>query len=263
MRPVTISPKPPADDPKFRYQSAIEASVNLGTIANRALNSQITLSTHELLAVSPDIRREIKDLVTSKKVSANLVEMNDTDAYLTSSSEPETPSSVLIDLVKYETSSSAASSLPLRVIFPTFAPGVQPECILDGGAQVVVMRKDIWEKLRVPLAANRATPMESASATTTMTLGLIEDHPVQLGPITIYLQIQVVESAPFEVLLGRPFFNVTSCSEVSSAGGNHEIRIRDPKTGSPYVFATEPRLRRPAREKSPNHGPPQSANFRQ
>jgi hypothetical protein len=34
-------------------------------------------------------------------------------------------------------------SLPLRVVFPKFENGVCPECILDGGVQVIVMRKDI------------------------------------------------------------------------------------------------------------------------
>ncbi|KAF9643509.1 hypothetical protein BDM02DRAFT_3104313, partial [Thelephora ganbajun] len=140
----------------------------------------------------------------------------------------------------------------LRVIYPSFAPGVEPECILDGGAQVVVMRKDVWERLRAPITANKSIPMESANSGTTTTLGLVENYPVHLGPVTIYLQIQVIEDAPFEVLLGRPFFDVTSCSEVSSSGGSHEIRIRDPKTGTPYVFATHPRLRKTPREASVN-----------
>ena len=95
-------------------------------------------------------------------------------------------------------------------------------------------------------------PMESANSGTTMTLGLLENHPVKLGPITIFLQIQVVDDAPFEVLLGRPFFNVISCSEVSSHGGKHEIHVKDPKTGTPYRFATEPRPRKMQRATNKN-----------
>ena len=71
--------------------------------------------------------------------------------------------------------------LPLQVIFPIFSPGVEPECILDGGAQVVVMGRDVWERLNVPIAAKLAMPMESANASTTMTLELIQNHPVQLS----------------------------------------------------------------------------------
>ena len=94
--------------------------------------------------------------------------------------------------------------------------------------------------------------MESANSTTSMTLGLIEDQPAQLGPIAFNLQIQVVDSAPFEVLLGRPFFDVTSCKEISRAGGHHEIRVYDPEYGTPYVFATQPRLSKTQRNKPLN-----------
>ena len=255
MRPVNIQPKPAASDPQFRYQSAIESSVKPSELANRALDATFTISARELLAALSDVRRHVKDLVASKKVAANVVEIDQTDVYLADCLKPSTPAAYL-DLFKYDSTSSAASSLPLRVIFPTFAPGVEPECILDGGAQIVVMRRDVWERLRVPIVASRAMPMESANAATTMTLGVIENHPVQLGPITIYLQIQVVDNAPFEVLLGRPFFDVTSCSEVSTNGGKHEIRIKDPKDQTPYVFATEPRVRKPASK------PPVAVNFR-
>jgi hypothetical protein len=261
MRPVTIPPKPVAEDPKFRYQSAVETSVKTSELAERALDAKITITTRELLAASADVRRHIKELVTSKKVSTNMVETDELDTYLFHF-EPEPSRTPFPDLVKYDTPSAAAPSLPLRVIYPSFAPGVEPECILDGGAQVVVMRKDIWEKLGVPIASNRAMPMESANARTTMTLGLVENLPVQLGPITIYLQVQVVDEAPFEVLLGRPFFDVTSCSEISTSGGRHEIQVRDPKDGTPYVFATKPRFRRSQKANLEKPRATASVNFR-
>jgi len=264
MRPVAMPPKPSTDNQKFQYQSPVESDVKASDITDRALDNKVTISTRELLAVSPDVRRQFKELVSGKKVLANIVEVDETDAYLTNCSEDqpeyiESPA-VYFDLIKYDDTSSAASSLPLRVIFPTFAPGVEPECILDGGAQVVVMRKDIWEQLRAPIVASKAIPMESANATTTKTLGLIENYPVQLGPITVYLQIQVVETAPFEVLLGRPFFDITSCSEISTPGGHHEIHVKHPSTGVPYVFATQPRPGHSRREPQKSEG---VANFRQ
>jgi hypothetical protein len=114
-------------------------------LTDRALDTKITLSTRELLAAAPDVRQQFKDLVTSKKVSVNSIEPDPVDAYLTDCLEP-TPN-IFLNLVKYNTASSAAASLPLRVIFLTFAPGVEPECIIDGGVQIVVMRRDIWEKL--------------------------------------------------------------------------------------------------------------------
>ena len=219
-----MQPKPPAEEHKFRYQSAIENSVKTSDLVDRALDAKFTISTRELLAASPDVRKQVKEMVVSKKVSANVFEDDGVDSYLSSLFEQSSHLSEL-DLEKYEFSPSAAPSLPLRVVFPVFAPGVEPECILDGGAQIVVMRKDIWEKLRAPITSSKFMTIESASSGKTTSLGLVEDHPVRLGPITVYLQIQVVDSAPFEVLLGRPFFDITNCKEVSTVVLNSFLMI--------------------------------------
>ena len=261
MRNVAMLPKPAAEDPKYRYQSAIKATANSSDLAERILDARLLVSAREILAVSPDVRRQIKEAITSKKVSVNATEANDADAFLVDASESKS-SQAYLDFVKYDSANTAAPCLPLRVIYPTFAPGVEPECILDGGAQVVVMRKDIWERLKAPIVTRRAMHMESANAATTMTLGVIENQPVQLGSVTIYLQIQVIENAPFEVLLGRPFFDITSCSERSSPGGNHEIHIKDPQTGEGYTFATQPRVRKPIGPPVEIYNPAANGNFR-
>ena len=245
MKPVEMPTKPPAEEPKYRYQSPIESAVKTSELVDRALESKVTLSTRELLAVSPEVRKQVRELVANKKVSAHTMEEGAVDTYLSSCFDNATSSTAFLNMDRYDgqSSSSAASSLPLRVIFPAFATGVEPECILDGGAQIVAMRRDIWERTGAPLTVNKAMTMESANSGMVKTLGLVENHPVRLGSITVHLQIQVIDNAPFEVLLGRPFFDVLSCSEVSRAGGGHEIHVIDPKTGAPYVFPTTPRLR--------------------
>jgi hypothetical protein len=264
MRPITYPPYPPkptTEDPKYRHHAAIESTVKSSDLADRALDAKITLSTRELFAVSPDVRKHVRDLVTSKRITVHTAETTE-ETNTPIDPSPDEPASAFLNLGKYEDPATAVPSLPLRVIFPNFGQGVQPECILDGGAQMVIMHSDVWEKLRVPLATGGAMSMQSANSTTTMTRGIIENHPVQLGPVTIHLQIQVVDTAPFDVLLGRPFFDITSCMEMSTAGGGHHIRIKDPTTGETYDFPTEPRGRnRPPRDREgPNQGP--GANFR-
>lgn len=269
MRPTSMLPKPTSDEPKQKYQASVETGVNSSDLTNRALDANITLSTRELLAASPEVRKQFKDIVTSKKVSANLVEDGEAslDTYLAHCFDTLDAPPIHLDLARYDAAPcTAAVSLPLRVIFPTFAPGVEPECILDGGAQIVVMRKDIWEKMRAPIVTTKSMAMESANSGTVMTIGLIENFPVRLGPVTINLQIQVVEDAPFEVLLGRPFFDITNCHEISRQGGSHEISITDPKDGTPYMFPTHPRVRktpRPLVSDVSNQGTQSRAHFHQ
>jgi hypothetical protein len=244
MRSTQYPPKPPPEEPKFRYQANIENTAKASDLAERALDSKVTISTGELLALAPDVRRHVKELLASKKISANSIEVDPIDSFLTSCFDSEAPTT-RVNFEKYDpAASSAAASLPLRVIFPEFAEDVFPECILDGGAQVVLMRKDVWARLRAPIARSKAMAMESANSGTSHTLGLVEEQPVTIGNVTVRLQIQVVDNAPFEVLLGRPFFDVLSCAEISTAGGNHELRIRDPESGDEFTVPTYPRERR-------------------
>ena len=247
MRPVNYEPRLPAEEAKSRYQSAIETGVKTSDLVDRVLDAPITVTTRELLAAAGGVRHAVKDLVVSKKVAVNLVE-EPIDAYLTQcfdSAQASDPDPIVVDYFRYAPSSPVAfASLPLRVIYADFGNGVKPECILDGGAQSILMRRDIWEKLRVPIAVNRATVMQSANSTSERTEGMVEDLPVTVGKVTVYLQVHVVKNAPFEVLFGRPFFDVTNCAEISNFGGEHVIHIRDPQTGNPYTYPTEPRNQR-------------------
>ena len=248
MKPIAVVPKPSTEDAKYRYQSAIEASVKSSDVVDKLLDTQVTVSTRELLSVSPDIRKHVKDLVASKKVAANSVVKETVESYLSSCFDDD-DSSLSTFFEQAAVPPSAEVSLPLRVIYPNFAvgsgPEVRPECILDGGAQIVVMRRDIWEKLDCPLTSSKVMTMESANSGSTTTLGVLEDHPIRLGSMTVHLQVQIVKNAPFEVLLGRPFFDITSCSEISRVGGNHQIHLKDPSSNDTYIFPTHPRPPKP------------------
>jgi hypothetical protein len=80
--------------------------------------------------------------------------------------------------------------------------------------------------------------MESANNTRNHTLSLIQNVRLTLGPISLLLQIQVIEDAPFEVLLGRPFFALSSCITEDSTNGESYITIRDPNMGERAKFFT-------------------------
>ena len=97
--------------------------------------------------------------------------------------EPARP----IDFSRYDAPTIAHALLPLRVIHPSFAPEVEPECIPGSGAQVVTMRRDIWERLNYPIIANKAMRMESANSSQYQTMGMLENVPVTLGSVTVHL----------------------------------------------------------------------------
>jgi len=67
--PVPAAPKAHAAEPAFRFQSPVEDPAMAQKVLDRALDAPITISQRELLAVSVDVRKKVKDLVTGKRVA--------------------------------------------------------------------------------------------------------------------------------------------------------------------------------------------------
>ncbi|KAJ8594385.1 hypothetical protein M405DRAFT_703794, partial [Rhizopogon salebrosus TDB-379] len=111
-------------------------------------------------------------------------------------------------------------------------------CILDQGAEIIVMRKDIWQNLGVPLRSNHLMTMESANTNKDATLGVIENLGFDFGAGEIRLQVQVIEHANFDVLLGRPFYAHTSCKTQDFINGDQNLMLSDPNTGKEITIAT-------------------------
>ena len=246
-KPVTMPPKPSAEEAKFRYRAPIDDG---GTISKKVvqtmLDTPITLPQGELMAISPSVQKNFKELTTTKRVASHFAEEEDnnpTDNFLTSFDVEEHPREH--GTVRFPiTSPYAAKKLHLRTVRVDFGSGYEPECVLNGGSQMILIRKDIWKKLNVSLDPNQAVKMEAANSTVNLTNGLVEDYPIRIDNMEVYVQMQVVDDAPYEVLLGRPFFAVYRCSEISASDGDVLLQIVDPTTGRPKVFPTHARKTR-------------------
>jgi hypothetical protein len=104
------------------------------------------------------------------------------------------------------------------------------------------MNSVIWEKLGNNLQVERALKMEAANSTITETHGRLRNIRFTFDDIDIYLQVQVMPNAPYDVLLGRPFYasrnasrrispteTSTSPSRILTPGNASRFR---PKNGS-------------------------------
>ena len=65
---------------------------------------------------------------------------------------------------------------------------------------------------------------------------------------TVKLQIQVVEKAPFKVLLGCPFLAMFGCDKYNIPEGSHKLGIVDLKTSWTIRIPSVPRI-----HKVPHH----------
>ena len=87
------------------------------------------------------------------------------------------------------------------------------ECMLDSGAQLIAMQRAILTELsqypQFPLKPTKTNNMGAANHSRSSTLRTLENVLLKFGAVELYIQVQVVEDAPFDILLGQPFFAVT------------------------------------------------------
>jgi hypothetical protein len=229
-QPAERSSRP---DPQYRYVTPIEDPAIVKKLAEQSLDASITISTRELLSVAPDVRRQIKDQLITKRVSAT--------ALMETVDENEAPQ-ILINNVSEDSLIVAKHTEELRVI-DILIHGIKVTATLDDGSQIISIRQDKWEKIGLPIRSDRIMVMESANKSKDETMGLLQDLKINVGGYDFYLQVQVVKDAPYEMLLGRPFFTLTSASHKHFDNGDSRLTLFDPNTGDKITLPTKARDR--------------------
>jgi hypothetical protein len=105
------------------------------------------------------------------------------------------------------------------------------------------MKSVIWEKLSNNLQVERVLKMEAANSTITETHGHLRNIQFTFNDIDIYLQVQVMPDAPYDILLGRPFYALTECITKDFANGDQHLTVTDPNTRQYVTIPTKERKR--------------------
>ena len=237
-----VPPPPPAassskgkekETPAFKFRSPIDDATAAQRIIDHLLSLPVTLAAKDLIAISPAVQKDLRSLVTAKRVdtaSSNEVSISDADT------PDEDAAEVLMATTKpIET---------LRVVDGTFNGTVKCECVVDNGSQIIVIRKDKWERTGSGYSASRRIMMETANGTSNWTLGITENLTLTIGGLPVQVQAYIVEDAPYEVLLGRPFFTLLSAVTRDYPNGNQDITITCPESRTSAVLVTRPRASR-------------------
>lgn len=224
--------------PQFRYESGIENTAHTPDVLKRILSTQTFLTFEELLSLSPNIRRHLTDLTKAKRIPVEGAASNFQAGYI---QEVEADEEIL-DV-------TGKSSQPLRTITPLINGKFPVTGILDLGCQVVILRADIWARIGMPLDPERVMRMESANSTTDETMGVLPSVRFVLGDkdhqVVLTLPVQVVKTAPFECLLGRPFTTLAQAVTEEFQNGDCHITLRDPNSGLAIKIPTQERTRSP------------------
>ena len=156
----------------------------------------------ELIAVAPEVRKQLKDLSTAKRisVSTNTVQVNEL-----AGRDPGEVDHAFSDRMHRSDNGliMVNHSVPLRSLEAKIVRTSWSILgVLDSGFEIVAMPKWMWEDLGLPVWSNHVMTMSNANTSTESTLGVVENLCLDIGASEICLQVQVVPRANFDLLLG-------------------------------------------------------------
>ena len=268
-------------EPGFKNRAPLQLDERAKDLVQDALKNTICITTEDLLNVSEPMRQELKKLLMKKRLEKKSVSFAELDSeaeedtskametinanklpkatyeilaedtngmskgsvvvsdpvmqYLNTLAPGEKPKSVIV----------AAESLALRTVYPLVNGVGEVESLLDPGSQIVSMSRAVATELQVTWDPDIVVHMESANKSLEKTLGLAKNVPFVFGPITVYLQVHVIERAAYKVLLGRPFDTITESEVKNSKDGSQSLTLTDLNSGERCVMQTHERGKPP------------------
>jgi hypothetical protein len=163
----------------------------------------------------------------------------------------EEPKQVFVNLTDIGRAGDSAS---LRVVYPLINGVGEDESILDGGSQIVSMAQEVAVRLGIGWDPDSCIYMQSANGQSEKSLGLARNVPFRFTDMTVYLQVHIIQTSAYKVLLGRPFDILTISNIANHADGGQLLTLTDPSTRKRVVVPTfargETRLLKKARDAS-------------
>jgi hypothetical protein len=132
----------------------------------------------------------------------------------------------------------AKESTAIRSIHALVDTNQKKECTVDPSCQVVAMSEATCHSLGLAYDPSLRLNMESANGSFDWSLGLARNIPFLIGTITLYLQVHVIRSPSYEILLGRPFDVLTESVIRNYNNEDQTITITDPNNGTQCTIPT-------------------------
>jgi len=242
----TSSQSPPfAPVPSFsthtRWRSNIEDPDVIQHVIDKSLGSTVTLTHRELYAISSNTCQYLKDNVTTRKVP--ILATASTNAF-EEVEKDNAPVETFLQSISLPSNLIVRKSIvELRAISLRLEGHISVEAVLDEGSQVIGLRRDIWEKLGLPIYPEQTMVMQSANKSCNTTMGLLLNLRVTIGNCDFYLQVQVIDNTFYEMLHGRPFLTLAQANTRHFSNGDSHITLVDPNSQAVITIPTQPRNR--------------------
>ena len=282
VRNVGALPKVPsakAATPAYKTLPPIHDPAIAIEVYQRAMDSMVSVSQRELLSLSPELRAKVRDCTTTRRIpntpvtQTSLQVINDeeeemyeiTPAFTLGNRTPPKGATIVPDPIESYYKSLEPGEIPdlnlltvakestaIRSINALIDTTMKKECTVDPGCQVIAMSEATCHSLSLAYDPRIRLNMESANGSFDWSLGLARNVPFLIGTITLYLQVHVIRSPSYEILLGRPFDVLTESVVRNFTNEDQTITITDPNTGKQCTIPTFAR----GHKCNHNHGPP-------
>jgi hypothetical protein len=93
---------------------------------------------------------------------------------------------------KYDCLIIVKESSALRLIIPLIDNNMKVESILDPGCQIIAMSEDCCHELGLPFNPTIVVNMQSANGIIDPSLGLSQNVPFLIGPLTFHMQVHII-----------------------------------------------------------------------
>ncbi|KAF7800245.1 hypothetical protein EIP86_011492 [Pleurotus ostreatoroseus] len=241
--------------PTGRVRAPIESDKLTDFVFNRLMQrSSLVVTPEELLALSPDLRAKMRASITPKRPDGANAPTRAAMEYLDDEEPVVVPSPEVLEeelkqgrggaiKLPYDTYANnfsrdqrkaplrvAAESEALRTLVARVHGRGTVECILDPGCQIVAMSERTANRLGVAYNPQVILNMQSANGQVNRSLGIAENVPFEFHGVTLYMQVHVIREAAYEVLLGRPFDEITKSVVTTLPEGGQSVTIRCPNT---------------------------------
>ena len=267
------------NDPAYRTLPAIHDPSVAIDVYKRSMETPITITQRELLSLSPEVRSQVREVTTTRRIPTNPPVTSQHSLQLEDEVDKENSvappvdnlisrpccvhgrvppkGAIVVDdpIERYYRSLQpgeapdpdrliiAKESSAVRSIFAVIDSTQRKECILDPGCQIVAMSEDTCHDLSLVYDPAIKLNMQSANGNTDWSLGLARNVPFTIGAITLYMQVHIIRSPAYDILLGRPFDILTESIVRNFANEDQTVTITDPNTGQRYTIPTFPRGR--------------------
>jgi hypothetical protein len=212
-RNFAAAPAKPAKEkePAYHYVAPIQNPRTIVDVYNKSMQTpHITLSPEELYAISPEVRNRLCEAITPKQV---LNETVSTHTLIEQVPDDKETSITVPDMYKTYINSLAPGERPiplnvaqeshaLRSITMVVDNREELEGIIDPGSQIIAMSEAVCHDIGLAYDPSIKLNMQSANGEVDQSLSLARNVPCKINSITLYLQIHIIRSPAYDILLG-------------------------------------------------------------